>query len=345
MKSLWTAVPLVLASMGLAAGLSGCGGGGGSSGGGDPTAPVAISESNMNAVASTVMMAGNASGTTSSGDSLVTGVTSSQAMLTPTRRLIELAITQAKRLQDLTAAPSTVAGVQASETATCDVSGTVTLSANIQTPGSVSPGDTLSVSFANCQIDPDYEFLIDGGMAITINSFSGNFMPEGMMSITLVLSSLHMGFAGATFDANGDMTIVTEASGSGSHSTTHSDSYSYGVAYDGRGASVALTDYDVDATTNYALGTVTWTESFHFSVDFPSFAGSGDVTTIAQLIEHGSDGILSGKLKVVGDNSTLYITYLPDNIVLLELDGNNDGTIDATRLSSVYALNPISELF
>ncbi|MBU1235642.1 MAG: hypothetical protein KJ634_08855 [Gammaproteobacteria bacterium] len=344
MKSLWNSLPraFALALIGLAVGLSGCGGGGGSTDSGDSATPVAISETNATDVASTAMLAGNASSTTSLSDGFVTGVEGTQAMPAPTIRLIELAIAQAKRLNDLSATPGAVTGVQASETVLCDVSGTVTAFYNVQTLNSVSPGDTVGLTFTNCRMDAD--FLIKGGMAITINSYSGNFLPNGSMSTSLALSNFYMNFAGATFNANGTMTIDTTASSSGSHSVVRSDSYSYGVSYNGTNASIAFSDYELDMTTDTASATVTWTERTHFSADFPSFHGSGDITTLTPMVE-SSAGITAGKLQVAGDNSTLYMTFQPGNQVHLELDSDNDGDIDYENTKNVYELNPLSELF
>lgn len=323
--------------------LAGCGGddsgSAATSGTGDTMAGVVITEANMVDVAGGVIMATSANSLGTTNASLVMGVETSSTPA-PTDRLTKLAVDQAKAASSALAAQNVVVGVQSSETLGCSVSGTKTYSYDIQsTSGSFAAGDSVSVTFNSCQ-EADGT-LLNGGMQLAINSFSGFTDPNvatGSMNISVAFTNLSVTNSQVALNANGGMTIAATFNDPYVSFSIQASSLSYGLEAGGKSASMTLSNLMLSAEEDSQK--VQFSISETFSARFPTFSGSGDVSTLSPLVDYWWDGIDEGKFKVIGANCVLYVTFQGSDQVLLELDKDNDGIIDAFANKTLFELDP-----
>jgi hypothetical protein len=324
------------------AALAGCGGGDDSSAAAssstDTLTAVVITESNMADVAGGVIMASTANSLGTSEASLVMGV-ETNSIPAPTDTLMKLAVEQARAASSRLAAQDAVVGVQSSETVACLDGGSVTYTSSIQSDTGFSAGDTVGISFSNCL---EGGMLMNGGLTMTINSFSGDFNPNGAMDISVGFSNLRVADTQSVVNANGDMRIATTFSSSTIDFSILASSIAYGIESGGRSVGVTLTNMNVTAVEDFEKVELRVTE--HFAASFPTFSGSGDVSTVTPIVDYFSTvGPDSGTLKVTGgNNSVLYITFLDGGWVLLELDTDNNGSIDASATKSINELDPLA---
>ena len=323
--------------------LSGCGGGDDStaatSGSTDTLTAVVITEANMADVAGAAIMASSANNYGTSGAGLVMGVETT-SMPAPTDTLLKLTVDQAKAANSRLGAQDIVVGVQSTETIACGVSGSMTYTFDLQSTSSTfAAGDRIGVSFNACQESDGT--LMNGGMQITIHSFSGftdPYNPVGSMNFSASYSNFSISTPQGGFTTNGAMTIGATITATGASMTIQASSVSFVVESNGERMSLTLSSLNQQVSEDSDKFQMTVSE--HFAADFPRFAGSGDVTTLAPLIEYWTTGIASGKFKVTGNASALYVTFLGGDAVYLELDRDNDGTIDATANKTLYELDP-----
>lgn len=335
---------LILAPV-LCAALAGCGGGGDDSSAAAPSSTdtltaVVITESNMADVAGTVIMASTANDLGNSSTSLVFGV-ETHSMPAPTDTLMQLAVEQAKAARSRLAAQDTVVGAQTMDVVACLDGGSATYTSSFQS-SAPSSGDTVGATFSNCL---EGGVLMNGSLTLTINSFSGDFAPDGAMDIWVGFSNLRVADSLSAFNADGDMRIVATFTSTTGDVSMLANSIAYGIESGGQSAEVTLTNMNVGTAED--LAQVVSHVSEHFAARFPSFSGSGDVSTVAPLVDDLSTfGLDSGTLKVTGgNNSVLYITFQAGGLALLELDADNDGLIDASATRSVSELDPMAALF
>lgn len=254
---------------------------------------------------------------------------------------MKLAVEQAKAASSKLGAQEVVVGVQSTETFLCSVSGSVTYTYDLQsTSDTFVGGDRISVSFSECQ---EGDALMNGGMRMTINSFSGftdPYNPVGSMNLSVFFSNLSIRTPQAGTTANGDMTVDATITDTIASMTIQASSISYGMESGGKRMSMTLTN--LSERMNEYADRMELTLSENFSASFPTFSGSGNVTTISPLVDYWASGISSGKFKVTGDNSVLYITFLGGDSVYLELDGDNNGMIDVSDTKKLSELDPMT---
>lgn len=305
---------------------------------GDTLTAVVITESNMADVAGGVIMATSANSLGTTNAPLVMGVETS-SIPAPTDTLTKLAVDQAKAASSALAAQNVVVGVQSSETVGC-VSGTKTYSYDIQsTSGSFAAGDSVSVTFNSCQ-EADGT-LLNGGVQLAINSFSGFTDPNvatGSMNISVAFTNMSVTDSQTTIYANGGMTIAATFNDPNVSISIQASSLSYALEAGAKSFDMSLSNFMFSGEEDFEK--VRFTLSETFSARFPTFSGSGDVSTLEPLVDYAWDGIDAGKLKIVGENCILYVTFQGSDQVLLELDKNNDGIIDASANKTLFELDP-----
>lgn len=330
-----------LATLACAA-LLGCGGGGSSSGAVEP-APLVITDANMDAVAGAVIMTNSASGALAGSTDVLPGVEASSLPPSATRMLADLAVEKARTIKDRLPGQDAVVGLQYSETEPCLISGTVTVNATVSSLYELSVGDVYAFTFNNC-VDVVGE-SINGGLRFTITSIVGDLNPYGSLGLSAEFLDARIEQAGSVLTADGAMQIsMTFNMDSTVDQSIQSALFAYGAVIGGKSYQVTLKNYDFVGKEylDPLDGRIEWQASEHLAATFPTFSGSVDVSTVETVLEHfGPLGITTGKLKVIGNASVLYITFLPDNFVSLELDSNNDGLIDVSRTVPVAELNPL----
>lgn len=344
--------------------LSGCGGGDDSgtpatsttNDSGDPLTGVVITESNMADVAAAVIMSTAASDIGASGagsnSNFVLGVETTAAPVAaipaPASMLMNLVVDQAKRASSNLDAQAVVVGVESSQTVPCHVSGSQTYTYDRQDPsGTFVAGDVINVSFSECH---DGIHLLNGIMQMTVNSFSGftdPISPAGSMDVSAVFTNLIASGGQTSLTMDGGMNVAATISGTVDSIMAQASSINYVLERNGVRMSMTLKNLNQkmdDATDRFEM-----VVSEDFSASFPTFSGSGRVTTLLPVVSYwGANGYAgtTGKLKVAADSSALYITLQQDaGSAYLELDSDNDGMIDASVTKTLVELDLLADLF
>ncbi|MCB1955381.1 MAG: hypothetical protein KDG55_06880 [Rhodocyclaceae bacterium] len=332
-------LPLVLALT-----LSACGGGGevsfdsgGGSGGGDNTSEAAITGSNMETVAgmSVSLARADLSSVSEAGDA-VTGVRTQPASRLSIAQAAALAVRMFRSHARAGLPADSVAGITVDRTENCDQSGSVRISitsddSNLLT---LDPGDRLVLDFASCRQDDQ---TVDGRLSLTVLSLSGRLDDVGNGSVSARFTDLSFSDGVDRLTANGTMTIGIDVADGRVAATGNSQDMRYELGVAGDDLVITVREGSISFTENALTGTtVTLSEDFvAVSVDFDGVARIGTEIPLAVDPAHQ---ILSGKLRVDGLDSVLFLTFLAAGEVLLELDDDDDGLIDITRLTTVGLL-------
>lgn len=306
--------------------LSGCGGGGG------PSAPVVdpaeITSANAPAIASAVMAVsleggdlGAFAGLAPSAAPQTSPKTSAKSALVYSKiGEIQSSEIEALRKQSQTGILQAEFGPEGS---TCTGGGMVTISGNLQDPNTLTRDDMIVFDFDMCVEGGQ---TVDGLFAMTITSFSGDFMSTFSFGVRVELTAFTITADSLSATANGDITMTIDATASPMLTTTvNSDSL---TVTDGS-ASHTLSGYDLTEIVDGASGNF----SFETSGTLSSSVFSGAVTFETEVLLQGmGDGFaFMGKVVITGaDGATIAVIVLDGTFVRLEVDLDGDGTPDET---------------
>ena len=333
---------LALASL-IALGLSACGGGGGGSSTATATTTdpaITISAGNMTTVAgmgaSTVDM--NISVQQTSTDYVIGAEIQPQAAAKgPDLASLSLALLQ--KIKKSAPSNALAVGAQFLETYPCANGGSVQYSATIADLNSdtFTPGDKGSLTMNACS---ELGVVLNGALDFTVVSFVSDLNTVGGsekhqltyrdFKITNGAESL-MVTGSSSFDiARPTLEKLTGA--------LSSDSLSYTAQKGSQTGTLTLTGYRISFDRSEATRATTTTVSGTSTFNFPALRGRFAVSTVEPITASADRTETGGKVKILGNNSALYLTYLSETQVKIELDSNNDGVIDSTTTGTVAAL-------
>jgi hypothetical protein len=333
----------MLAGVFTAVFVAACGGGGGSGGGGDSTiasgAPtgVTITTDNAEAVSAEVVGTVGMVEGANTGTGLLTGVAVSTNG--GSFNYADFSLAQLDRFAVLSeqALSSGVVGVVLPPTPEdCPNGGSVSISGTIDdaTGTTLSPGDTLSLVFNDCNIEGT---VFTGGFDLTIEAISPGFLlatPPSAFNLTfsLVLDGLSVTEAGETFSSSGDMTLALSDDGAGNMAATMSGtSLTATVA----GETKTLSNYTYVLTED-ALGH--YTINIMGTLDSTILGGSVDFITEVDFEGDGEGNPTVGQLHMSStfDDSQARVIALADGINV-RIDVDTDGNDGYVQTMSTWA--------
>jgi hypothetical protein len=314
------ALSRIVVSTSFALGIAACGGGGGGSDDGPAqrAASATITSDNAQTIAGAVVQASSQSELFSSLGGLATPVFTSGGQMT----VSAIRSFQAKSLTVGTAAAS-------SETISCAVSGTVTYSADVATSDTLTAGDRISFTYANC--DQGEGAVLDGGFELTVRTFQGDAASGSfLMTVDLVVSDFGVLENGESATMDGDLTMTLD--------TRDASAFRIEVSGDtldlaANGEFASLADFSIAVTTNTTLETST----LELDGYLMSSAFSGEVRyETTQLLEVDDSGIATaGQIRITGaEDATVTISVLGENSVQLDVDLDGDSVIDRVVMVS-----------
>lgn len=325
--------------------LSACGGGGGGSNTtpGSNDAPITITSSNANAVASLSASAVGAG--VSSIQSVATYVTGADIQTASTNtggRLINLQTIISSAVQRAFHTPkqgSVATGVTISDYYECAEGGSISISADVKNPDSENSevGDQGTVTYNNCNEDGA---TVSGQMKITVTAVSGSYD-------TAITEATNTSFTNFKITQTGAATTLT-INGTARSSETYningplsnwlkSDRLTYQLQRSSQTASLTLTGVDIQSEGTATGYSAAIAETAAFS--FPAMSGKGAITTLTPIAVSSTGTVSGGKIKLAGNGSSQYLTFLGNDTVKVETDTNNDGQIDLTNTTTLTALN------
>ncbi|MCB1915148.1 MAG: hypothetical protein KDG52_05465 [Rhodocyclaceae bacterium] len=332
----------------LAALLSGlliaaCGGGGGElsvvSGGdgGATTTEVTITADNMEPVAgiSVSLARADLASASEAGDA-VTGSVLDDGSRVSVAEAGALAIRSAIRLLSGAPAEDLVQGVTLTRSEDCNVGGEVLISIDSGDDDllTLDPGDRVALDFADCTQDGE---TVDGKLELTVTRLSGRLDDSGSATLAATFTALRFSDGSDSLTADGSMTIEVTVSNGAVSATADSQDIEYRLAADGDVVVITVREGSVSFTENAITGTtVTVTEDY--VVVSTDVRGVLRIVTETALDIGSGQQILSGRLRVNGLASVLWLTFLTAGEVLIELDDDDDGLIDVSRVTSLALL-------
>jgi hypothetical protein len=307
----------------LSAGMAACGGGGGGGVAATPAALVSIDEDNAETIAREVLSVGVDSadlGVSTGGSGILAadGGASALAVHLAGRRTIQAAgQVQASAIGD------------AESEFDCLVSGTLSLSEDLDDPDTLQSGDEVTAVFDAC--DDGEGAVYDGQLRIEVQSFTGDLF-EGLYRLDsrFVMTDLAITKNGITETGNGTLNVDMDLRIAG------------------------LETYDIESTLfTLTSGATTWivrdlvsffeddyrdeewrvTLDESGSLESSSFAGRVDYGTTTPFVSVDGGYPRAGVLRIDGANGTsVLVTVLDEEELQLEIDRNGDEVVDETLL-------------
>jgi len=214
------------------------------------------------------------------------------------------------------------------EVVACDVSGTVTVSGNLASPDTLTPGDTITARFSLC--DDGEGTVLNGTMTLRVTSFEGDLL-AGFVRIGLSMGfqTLSVTEGSDIYTANGDLTLLMDTLAyPESTYTMSSDSLSVN---DGTQTQV-LSNFSLSAGLDESSQPAAYTLDASGRV---GVTGQGTVSfdSLAPFAGFADTDPDSGVMYIEGAmSSSINATVLSNIQVQLEMDYDGNGTIDETRI-------------
>ncbi len=210
------------------------------------------------------------------------------------------------------------------DTLPCDVSGSITVSGDLANPLTLTAGDVINIDADNC--DDGLGEVVDGLISMAIDAFSGDVL-SGLYDLTstLDITDFQVTTAEDTLTSSGDSTVRLNTLNTPAVSASVSGGY---LAVSSNLATETLTDYSSAQTLDAGLTPAPYTMDSNGNLDSSRLAGIVDYST--ELLFQGFDNDYPsiGELLVTGDTSSARLIALDNVNVRIEIDNNDDGTID-----------------
>ena len=204
--------------------------------------------------------------------------------------------------------------------------GTVTLSGNIEVPGTLTPGDVFLVEYDLC--DEGQGEIIDGNIELTVRDFSGDlFLGTYLLSMDAVIDTLSIATGTDTLTADGDATITLDTLETPFIETSVSGS---SITQTSNAGTETLTGYSSSQTLDGNQEPAEYTMDASGTLDSSRLPGTVTYSTEATFRGFVPAYPREGTLLVRGDNSSARLVVLDDANVRIEIDGNGDGNADNT---------------
>jgi hypothetical protein len=311
--------------------LTACGGGGGdgshSGGTNVPTAGVSITTNNAKQVGAAAVGSTDTVQGVTAGSGVLTGVsieTSGEAS-----NYSNIILQQLRNLLSQGAfLNSSLTGVLITDVWPC-TTGQVNISGNVAVSGELNSGDSLTLTFVNCN---DGGVVLTGSMTITFTQISAGFdgNPPFTLGITIQLTNFTANESGQVIVGNGDMSMLMAEDSSGNETFQLSGnslsatsggyseiltSYAYNFQFSASGA-YSVTMQGTLASTQIN-GSVSYTTITPFTGN--DFVGTGNPT--------------AGELHITtsADSSQAWLIAQSDGTnVVIDIDTDGDNVVDNT---------------
>lgn len=207
------------------------------------------------------------------------------------------------------------------------VSGQVTISGNLASQSTLTPGDELNSEFFNCEIEPG--LIGDGEMNFVVNSFSGDLSfstPPYQLGVDVTFVDFTVTSGLDSYFADGDMTMDMHIGIDNIQTLLASGDFI--TVREGASTQIRLFDYEISEVIDFNNSSYIQEQSG--TLDSSLLGGSISFTTPVPF-----EGVLGeypdvGTLLMTGDNSSAARLVVIDEVeVQIFVDEDGDGTFDA----------------
>lgn len=213
------------------------------------------------------------------------------------------------------------------ETVPCDVSGSITISGELENPLTLSPGDTISIDADNC--DDGLGEVTDGLIETTVDAFAGDITSGAYaMTMSIVLANFQVTTANDVLLSNGDVTVMLD--------TTTPMFVDASVRGDSMATSSnAMTETLYNFLTAQTLDTGATPSPYTMDasgiVDSSELGGVVEYSVPVTFQGFDNDHPSSGELLVTGaGGSTIRLITLDNVNIVIEIDSDGVAPADET---------------
>jgi hypothetical protein len=210
----------------------------------------------------------------------------------------------------------------------CAAGGTVTVGASLRQPGTLTPGDSISIEFTDC--DNGEGQTVSGALRLSVESFEGDFESGYFLAgVGARFEVLAVTEDGETHTVNGGIELVVDTTGYPVVRLSHSGD---GLALTERGETLVFADWTTRLTVDASSQPPSYRLAGNGRLDLPRHGGVS-YRVESPFTGFGDGHPDSGVLVVEGrDGATVTITALSSDQLELEMDYDGDGVIDEVRL-------------
>jgi hypothetical protein len=326
--------------------LSACGGGGGGGGtdtGASTQASSTVTSANAPDVAANAFAAAGIINGQATGSPMLIASTSTEASGgTASKGVIDVTLRQIHKVLDAKSAGRLSIGATASEQtqSACTTSGTITYTITEAVSGTVSDGDSITMTANNCVEDT---IKMNGSLSVEFGNISGTPSSTSAWGATLKVS--YINFTVSTVDGtdsvaiHGGMTIsVSQLSSTNISYTISGTSFTVTVTSEGTTTSETLGAFTYSGS--YVSGVYTYGANFTMSGTFPELGNVSYVVTTNTPFK-ALDGYYpyQGSMTVTATNkSSLRLNVIDSINVQIQIDKNGDGVYEETTITTWDAL-------
>jgi hypothetical protein len=210
----------------------------------------------------------------------------------------------------------------------CAAGGTVTVSANLQQPDTLTAGDSITARFADCD-DGDGR-VVSGTLRLVVDAFDGDFA-SGLFAagVDLSFDVLSVTEDGETNTVNGDIALFVDTRRYPVVAFSHSGR---GLAITERGETMVFAEWSNGLSVDGSSVPAGYSLTGNGRIDVPRHGG------VSYRVDEAFTGFgdthpISGVLYLEGrDGASITITSLSNEQLQLEMDYDGDGVVDEVRL-------------
>jgi hypothetical protein len=213
----------------------------------------------------------------------------------------------------------------------CLVSGSVTLTANVADPLTITAGDLVSALYNMC--DDGDGVVLDGLMDMEFKYFAGS-LDTGLFSAQIAVHieygvSMDDGGAAGPLWVGGDYLISMDSMEYPVLSTSVSSDFSVWLYRESDGKALGMKNFITGS--GFDASTFTSTINAMGTLSSNQFDGEAHYETVEPFVMTGASHPYTGQMLITGaDSATIRVTALDELTVRLEMDYDGDGAVDET---------------
>jgi len=210
-------------------------------------------------------------------------------------------------------------------TENCPMDGTMTISATIENPETLTTGDTFSLSYTACDFGEG--MVANGGITFMVTSFQGDLVGSDFsLGFSLQIDNLSMIETGDDVMFDGDFSMSMATSSTGTTVTLSGDSLSLTSGID----TYVLSEFSTTSTVDLSMFPASFTLESSGYLMSSEFDGEVHFSTSTALQGSGEGNPFDGEFVVTGaGEATVTVIPMDEQNVRLELDLDGDGAVDA----------------
>lgn len=213
------------------------------------------------------------------------------------------------------------------ETTECANGGTVTVSGDIDSPLTVTPGDFLDYGWDSC--DDGLGQVISGVIGMTFTNFEGNLLAgQILLEVSLDIQEFQIIEGGATSTTIGDLSLVIDSRTQPETTiTTLGNSLTFVTDL----ATDTVSEFSTEVTEDTSVFPRAFTTDATGRVSSSAFSGFVTYDTPTPFESSGANFPYEGEMLIFGtNNSNVRVIAMDEENVRIEADYDGDGASDAT---------------